>query len=243
MILFDLFDTLVDLFIEKLPAVEVDGRRASSTYPALHARIAERVDLDFESFARELAAVDRKVRARLQNEGREYPTIERFRELLRRLAIDDEALAETLTQTHMGKLREMAGFVPHHVEVVRELAERFRLGICSNFSHAPTAERILEESGLRPHLHTIVISERVGFRKPRPEIFRAALEELEASTAETLHVGDNLEADIAGAAALGIPTVWLTRRVADPAAALERYAGPGPEQVIADLAELPALLR
>jgi FMN phosphatase YigB (HAD superfamily) len=49
-------------------------------------------------------------------------------------------------------------------------------------------------------------------------------------------VGDNLAADVAGAAALGIRTVWITRRVADPAAALAKHTGARPDHQIADLA-------
>ena len=43
---------------------------------------------------------------------------------------------------------------------------------------------------------------------------------------ELLHVGDNLVADIEGAATLGMRTVWLTRKVKDPDAALAAYEGP-----------------
>jgi putative hydrolase of the HAD superfamily len=79
-------------------------------------------------------------------------------------------------------------------------------------------------------------------RKPRPEIFAEALRRLEIAPEQALHVGDNLDADVAGAAALGIRTAWLTRRVSDPLAALARHAGPEPDLTIADLAELPARL-
>jgi FMN phosphatase YigB (HAD superfamily) len=56
-------------------------------------------------------------------------------------------------------------------------------------------------------------------------------------------VGDSLRADVAGAAQLGMRTAWLTRRVKDPRAALAAHEGPAPDFTIADLAELPALLR
>jgi len=55
-------------------------------------------------------------------------------------------------------------------------------------------------------------------------------------------VGDSLRADVVGAAALGIKTAWLTRRVKDPRAALAEHTGPAPDFTIGDLAELPALL-
>ena len=241
-ILFDLFDTLIDLVMESLPRLEIAGRSVPSTYGALHEAIRPWIELDFDSFARTLGAVDREVRRRVMEEGREYPTIERFQELMRRLGLEDLEIAEKLTQTHMEKLCQTTRFHPEHVEILAALAPRVRLGICSNFSHAPTARRLLAEAGLLPHLDAIVISEEVGFRKPRPEIFRTALAGLGVEAAEALHIGDSLEADVAGASGAGITTVWLTRRVSDPEKALERYAGPAPRHVLRDLAGLHALV-
>ena len=101
---------------------------------------------------------------------------------------------------------------------------------------------ILDDSGLRSHLNAVVISETFGIRKPHREIFDAVLEELGVEPAEALHVGDSLHTDIGGAAALGIHTAWITRRVADVERALRDHEGPAPEFVISDLAEIEAVL-
>ena len=55
-------------------------------------------------------------------------------------------------------------------------------------------------------------------------------------------MGDDLRADVGGAAPLGIRTAWLTRRVRDPEAKLRVYEGPPPDWTLADLGELSALL-
>jgi putative hydrolase of the HAD superfamily len=83
----------------------------------------------------------------------------------------------------------------------------------------------------------------VGFRKPRPEIFRACLDALGVAPEETLHVGDRLAEDVGGARASGLSTCWITRRVSDPARALEAHTGAHPDLVISDLQELPERLR
>ena len=49
-------------------------------------------------------------------------------------------------------------------------------------------------------------------------------------------------ADVVGAAELGMRTAWITRRVKDPRAALDKHAGPRPDHTIRDLAELRELL-
>ena len=65
--------------------------------------------------------------------------------------------------------------------------------------------------GVEPYLKRLVISgdAAVGVRKPDPRIFRLACEELGAKPAETVMVGDNLEADIGGALSAGMQAVFL----------------------------------
>ena len=101
---------------------------------------------------------------------------------------------------------------------------------------------MLEQAGLLEHFDPVVISEDVGIRKPRAEIFQAVLAGVGVAPAQVLHVGDSLDADVSGAAPLGMATAWLTRRVRDPEAALREYEGPKPDHVIGDLAELEPLL-
>ena len=238
---FDLFDTLVDLTLEALPPVRVAGELVSPTAPALHAALGAEA-VSFEAFAEALRGVDKEVRRRQHREGREVSTRERFSTLTRALGVADEALVERLRREHMGRLRGQVRELAHHPGLLRTLRRRLPLAVCSNFTDTETALAVLGEAGLRDSLDVVTISEAVGWRKPRREIFEALLAELGVAPAEVLHVGDNLEADVGGAAALGMRTAWLTRRVEDPAAARERYTGPPPDFTIADLAELPALL-
>ena len=142
----------------------------------------------------------------------------------------------------MGMLREQVRVPAHHAGLLAELASLRAIGLCSNFSHSETAIGILEQAGLARHLGAVVISDAVGLRKPRAEIFQAVLARLGVAPEQALHVGDSLRADVVGAAGLGIKTAWITRRVKDPRAALEAYQGPAPDFTIRDLAELPALL-
>jgi putative hydrolase of the HAD superfamily len=88
----------------------------------------------------------------------------------------------------------------------------------------------------------VAISDAVGIRKPRAEIFHAVLAELDLPPESVLHVGDNLRADVGGASAAGLATVWITRRVSDPERRLREHTGPPPDFVVEDLAEIEALL-
>ncbi len=237
-ICFDLFDTLVDLHMDRLPVVEIAGRRVPSTLGALHEALEAFERLPFDEFVSELRASDKALYRSHHGEGLELPTLRRFEAFCARIGVGDPAAPALLTETHMGRLREQVRILPHHRDVLGGLRERYRLAVVSNFSHTPLALQVLDEAGLRGDLDPIVISEDVGIRKPRPEIFQAALDALDLPAAQVVHVGDNLGADIEGAAALGMRTVWLTRRVPDPADALDAHPGKPPDGVIADLREL-----
>jgi putative hydrolase of the HAD superfamily len=126
--------------------------------------------------------------------------------------------------------------------VLGDLSTRYRLGLCSNFSDTETAREVLAKAGFDSLLSSIAVSEAVGIRKPRREIFEAAIAGLGVPASECIHVGDSLRADVSGAAALGMRTAWITRRLDDPDAELAKHEGPAPTWRIRDLAELPAIL-
>ncbi len=246
-IVFDLFDTLVDQNHRRLAPIEVGGRRVSATLPDLHAFARERAGIaqSIPEFADLLDSVDEALRPTTLDVGVELPTVDRFAALARRLGFggaEIESLAAGLTRVHMGTLRSAVTIPTHHEAVLMTLASRFRLGLCSNFSDAETARTVVAEAGFLPHLRSLVISEEIGIRKPRREIFEAAAAGLELEPREILHVGDSLKADIAGAAAVGMGTVWLTRRIREPEEELARYAGPRPDFALDDLRDLPVLM-
>ena len=241
-VVFDLFDTLVDLSMHGLPRIEIGGRSVPSTAGALHEIVAAQSDVDFERFIAALTEVDRAFRETRYAQGLEFPTLERFEAVIDRLGIDAPDLPGVLTEIHMGMIRKQVSVPENHKRVLDDLARRVRLGLCSNFSHSAMALSLLDDCGFRAHLDALVISDAIGIRKPRAEIFEAVLAELGVAPGETLHVGDSLSADVGGAAPLGIRTVWITRRIADRDAALRAHEGPAPDCVIADLSEIEGLL-
>ncbi|MGI9590399.1 MAG: HAD family hydrolase, partial [Myxococcota bacterium] len=241
-VVFDLFDTLVDLRFEDLPKHELGGRWLPASSRALHAAVSERAPVELAEFVEKLIALDKELHAPRYKEGREVPTGERFEALVEHLGIDDPELPELLTSLHMGVLRSVVRIPEHHRGLLQELGARVRLGLCSNFTHSETALGILEEAGFDEHLDAVVVSDAVGWRKPRSEIFDQVLRELDVAPDEVLHVGDSLRADVGGAHARGIRTAWITRRIADPKEALRENEGPAPDHAIGDLAEVLDLL-
>jgi FMN phosphatase YigB (HAD superfamily) len=244
-IAFDLFDTLVDQNHDRLMPVEVEGRKIGPTVPALHGHAVESagITLSLLEFAEELGRIDRALRADTIEQGIELATLDRFVALATHLGCDAAfELAQALTEVHMGLLSDAVTVPEHHEAILTSLALDYQLALCSNFTHAPTARAILSQAGFDAHLGPVVISEEIGIRKPRGEIFEAVHDAMALAPEEILHVGDSLEADVSGAASVGMKTVWLTRRVHDPDATLSRFEGPRPDFALDDLMDLPVLV-
>jgi 2-haloalkanoic acid dehalogenase type II len=58
----------------------------------------------------------------------------------------------------------------------------------------------------------LVASEEARSYKPRPELFKMALDRLSLTPDEAVHVGDSLVSDVFGAQNLGIKAVWVNRK-------------------------------
>ncbi|MCI4333203.1 MAG: HAD family hydrolase [Thermoplasmata archaeon] len=95
--------------------------------------------------------------------------------------------------------------------LLRALHGRVTVGVVSN-NHTVEQREKVRAIGIGGYLDFLLTSEDTGSEKPHPEIFRAALARVSASPEEAVMVGDNWPADIVGARALGIRSVWLNRR-------------------------------
>lgn len=241
-VVFDLFDTLVDLRGEDLALEEYRGQRIPASARAAHALAFERHGVDFDAFHRAMMEGNKALHESHLARDREVTTLLRFTDALARLGIEDAELAERMSLVHMGVIKSVVSAPAHHASVLDALRKRVRVGVCSNFSHSETAHQILREAGYDAHLDAIVVSDAFGLRKPRQEIFLETLAQLGVAPEEALHVGDSLRADVGGAAGAGIRSVWITRRVRDPERLLREHAGPPPDHRVADLAELASLL-
>ena len=65
--------------------------------------------------------------------------------------------------------------------------------------------------GLEPYLNFVVTSEEVGGDKPKPLIFRAALDRAGVNASEAVHIGDQYELDVVGARGAGITPILIDR--------------------------------
>ena len=98
-------------------------------------------------------------------------------------------------------------------------ASGLRLFVLSNFD--ARLLRVLAGLGLDHYFETIFYSGAIGHAKPSREIFDHAVAEIGLGRHECLHVGDDPEADWAGARRAGLQAFELDRRRHDLRAVLE----------------------
>jgi putative hydrolase of the HAD superfamily len=72
-------------------------------------------------------------------------------------------------------------------------------------------EAKIRRSGLDRYVADWVVSQEVDCQKPNPRIFEIAAERVRMRLRGAWMIGDSPEADIGGAATIGIPSVWIHR--------------------------------
>jgi putative hydrolase of the HAD superfamily len=166
-----------------------------------------------------------------------------FRPFQERWADDGERLLGGLGVTGGGaayleawnRLHASAPLFPDVEPALAALCGRFRLGVVAD---ADLVHLLPCLRGIDGVFDAIVCSEQVGAYKPQPAAFLRACELVGARPEECVYVGDRPEADIGGAAGVGMQTVWINRR--------ER-AWPGdlppPDAAITTLASLEAAVQ
>jgi putative hydrolase of the HAD superfamily len=94
------------------------------------------------------------------------------------------------------------------LETLQRLRQRgHRLALLTN-GCSLFQRRKLARFDLTPLFERVLIEGELGFGKPDRRVFEGALAHFRAGPEEAWMIGDNLEADIAGAQALGIRGVW-----------------------------------
>jgi putative hydrolase of the HAD superfamily len=118
--------------------------------------------------------------------------------------------------------------------LTRFAAAGIRLAIVSNWVW--DGPRLVAELGLADRFSTIVISDRLGYGKPHPAIFRAALEATSVPPERAVHIGDSYAKDVLGASGVGMAAMLL-HRDGQPAPGVQRRDDEPAVAAVRDLLE------
>ena len=147
------------------------------------------------------------------------------------------AFARTFRRLSLARL-EKKSYSDDLLRTVRNAG--YALGLVSN-TEALLTDYDLEILGLHDHFDAVVLSSRVGFKKPDRGIFDLALRRLGVAASECVFVGDNPVDDIAGAQGAGMDALYLA--AGDGTRSLSVAAGRRVLQAGFDLGEILAALR
>lgn len=169
------------------------------------------IDLDLEIFLAEYVPANLAF-WKLYREGKIEKEDLRYRRLKTvfdavRYQVKDEVI-HSLSHSYIEHLSNYDHLLPDTREVLEYLRPKYRLHIITNgFEEVQTKK--LMNSGIATYFDQVINSEMAGVKKPDPWIFHLALERTGIKPHQAIMVGDNLEADILGARAVGIHTIHL----------------------------------
>ena len=132
---------------------------------------------------------------------------DRFRKIIGRYGVDDQSLSEQLSDAYVERSPKRSGLVDGAMEVLEYLRPRYDLFIVTNGFEEVQLTKV-RSSGLEGYFRELVISDRVGHKKPSPLIFDYVLDRYGYDRSQTIMIGDNLLTDIAGATSAGIDSVF-----------------------------------
>ncbi|NRQ39722.1 HAD family hydrolase [Nonomuraea sp. NN258] len=138
----------------------------------------------------------------------------RVRALCAELELDVPLGADAAVDTAFADYAELyrQGWVayPDAAGALAGLAE-FRLGVLTNGAQRPQEEKV-RAIGLGGLLGPVLTGESLGGHfKPAPACYTGAAAALGLPPEQVLLVGDDVDKDVTGPAAIGMPSVWLDR--------------------------------
>lgn len=154
-----------------------------------------------------------------------------FAEVLAEYGVTGSEAAESIQQRYVSDRYRGLKLYADALHVIERVSQVAAIGMITN---GPTGIQqpkidLLQIEHLFPF---ILISESVGIWKPDPAIFQMALERAGIEAEDAIYVGDSPVADVPGAKAASIRSVWIN------CAAIDWPGGEPPDVEIRDLSEL-----
>ncbi len=95
--------------------------------------------------------------------------------------------------------------------ILNYLSKKYVLHIITN-GFKEVQHLKLKNSGIQKYFSTVTVSEEVGVKKPHPNIFNSALKKANVAAINGIMIGDTFGADILGAEAVGMKTMFYNYR-------------------------------
>jgi 2-haloacid dehalogenase len=128
---------------------------------------------------------------------------------------------------------------PDTVSALQQLQKKFKLAILSNIDDdlfAPTGRK------LKVHFADVITAQQASCYKPCLDLFRLALQRLNTSPGQVLHVAQSIYHDAVPARKLGIASVWVNRPSARAGVGAVKPSAEKADWEVPDLAALATVI-
>ena len=116
---------------------------------------------------------------------------------------------EILLASYINDFNKFSCCFEHVENIIIQLKQQgYLIGLISN-GRTPFQEHNFYALGLTEYFSSMIVSEAVGLRKPDPAIFLLSCQQLGIHPKDCTFVGDNELADIQGAKAIGMKTIFF----------------------------------
>jgi HAD superfamily hydrolase (TIGR01549 family) len=221
-ILFDMDDTLLDWSGFPSDWATMEGRHLQHIYDYLHEQACP-LNASFTDFSTEFRSrmVDAWAEGRTSLRAPYMPKILEAALVQCGFVASESLTIPNLLKAYNWRALEGVTVFPDVPEVLPKFLEKgISLGIITNAAH-PMALRLAELEDLNllqffTKPEALISAADTGYLKPHPEVFKYGLEKLGTTAEETLYVGDNTVADIAGAQGAGMRAILRVNHPAPP---------------------------
>lgn len=132
----------------------------------------------------------------------------RFADTFREFGLDPKWFPTAFEEDYLRLCPQKTNLFPHAHETLGYLQEKYTLHLISN-GFGDASEAKITTCDLRKYFNTIVISERVGFHKPHPQIFHHAVGNASTTISNSVMIGDSIDADVRGAQNVGMDAIYF----------------------------------
>jgi putative hydrolase of the HAD superfamily len=115
-------------------------------------------------------------------------------------------LIDNISEKYITYLSTFPHLFEGTIELLEALKNRFRLHIITN-GFDKVQQFKIENSGIESFFEFVFTAEKVGFKKPHPEIFIQSLKTVNTTAEASIMIGDSFEADILGALNQGMQAI------------------------------------
>ena len=111
-----------------------------------------------------------------------------------------------ISEQYINYLSSFKNLFEGAIDLLEFLNKEYRLHIITNGFEEVQHFKIIN-SGIQPYFKYIFTAEKVGYKKPHPQIFIRALKVAETKASASMMIGDSFEADILGALNQGMKAI------------------------------------